>query len=485
MKKVLSILMFFLLFENSNAESWLSVKLSNGSPKEEIRICKPINGIFNSNYASRKDRFIAIKNDVTATIKVEHAGFIALLGNSIEKNFRLYICNGDSVTVCIDGKKVLFKGTNAEGHEYYRSHQYQFYYTFLNGTKKATPIKDLLTACRDSLNKQIIDYKQMLNEKRITHYFFQNIVSEIYSDYYCYTFFAIIQQKASNNPKCPYTIENCQLAYKQAQELYDPFSSKNIATTHFLSNIRDLIKYANMLQLERDNLTSNGELITSNDIANGLDKLPNKWIEDVIGENLLSSLNFGLPLNDSYLTILKKKYHQSQYLSKIEELKAIQKEKVTLPSNVSTFIYCKKDQDRFIVENETSPQLCSIQELIIWLKGRKAFVDIWAPWCKPCIEEFKLQGQTSMILKMLGYTPVYISIDELSWTNRIVENNLSGYHISANNMLTADLKKVLETSTLAIPRYLIIGTNGQILSKDAPRPSSEEFFKTLSSIGKE
>lgn len=44
-----------------------------------------------------------------------------------------------------------------------------------------------------------------------------------------------------------------------------------------------------------------------------------------------------------------------------------------------------------------------MKELLEKLEGNKYYVDVWATWCGPCIEEFKHNKDLNAVLKSKGY----------------------------------------------------------------------------------
>jgi Redoxin. len=468
------------------AQTKLSITFPEAQQETDVQICRPINGFYNSLYAGRSDRYTTKDKQVAANIKVDGSGFVGLTGKLIEKNFRLILTDGDSVTIRFYKDSVRFEGTNAYGHTYYRKHQYDFFYIVADAKKNKTPITELISICNDTIQRQAQTYRQMLEKREISNQFYQAAIVDLNSSYYCYIFSQVIQSKAYNSPLCPYSKEDCQLALDAIEKSYNPYLDSNRAATWFLDNVKNRALYIRKLGVKADTSATNEVLTSSKYIEQGLNRLPNNLVEDALGMNLLIQQKFGLPLEKDYLVTLQEKFSQSQYLKDIEEMKSIQREGVVLPEKVSEFISCRKEQDNLIVENEKASQPNTLKDLVAWLNGRKAFIDVWAPWCSPCVQEFKLHAQTSFALQMLGYTPVFISLntnDEMKsmWKQRIIDDRLTGYHISASKELIKELQDLVGNS---IPRYVVIGSAGDILSKDAPRPSNPDFAKFLSGLSK-
>ncbi|MEM9673233.1 MAG: TlpA disulfide reductase family protein [Bacteroidota bacterium] len=125
----------------------------------------------------------------------------------------------------------------------------------------------------------------------------------------------------------------------------------------------------------------------------------------------------------------------------------------------------------------------SWNELTSEFKGNVVYVDIWATWCKPCIEEFVHYPEVEGLVKNQPIKLLFLSIDrskhEKKWRKRIEKYQLEGYHLIANRALQKDLWQHIhqQDTRVPIPRYLIIDQQGKIMDKDAPKPSEREALK--------
>jgi thiol-disulfide isomerase/thioredoxin len=112
---------------------------------------------------------------------------------------------------------------------------------------------------------------------------------------------------------------------------------------------------------------------------------------------------------------------------------------------------------------------------------RKAiYVDRWATWCAPCLEEFKYYDELRPFLEEHDIEILYLNsemgIEDSTWFNFIKKHELLGYHVRFNFDLQRDLIDQ-EIFTPMIPQFMIIDSTGKVLEKGAKRPSDGEALK--------
>jgi len=138
-----------------------------------------------------------------------------------------------------------------------------------------------------------------------------------------------------------------------------------------------------------------------------------------------------------------------------------------------------EDEYRFIDNYEN---INTLADCLFPLKGSKIYVDIWSTSCGPCKDEFEYNKKLKETLKNKGVEILYISLDgdqnQDRWKNMIKYYNLKGNHIRANQKLKTDLREIF--GSYGTPRYLIVDKQGNIVNRNAPRPSNlSELEKQL------
>lgn len=102
------------------------------------------------------------------------------------------------------------------------------------------------------------------------------------------------------------------------------------------------------------------------------------------------------------------------------------------------------------------------------------FVDLWATWCTPCVDDFRYKHIVDSLLKKYNIKEVYISLDDTSrydfWRKFISEKKTYGSHFIANRKFVDSLKEQFTLSEILIPRYLLVDPRGEIINMNLPRP---------------
>ncbi|MDP4272435.1 MAG: hypothetical protein Q8909_20280, partial [Bacteroidota bacterium] len=134
----------------------------------------------------------------------------------------------------------------------------------------------------------------------------------------------------------------------------------------------------------------------------------------------------------------------------------------------------------------------SLKELmqVEGIKGKCAYIDLWATYCMPCKFQFQYNIDLHKLLNSYNnLVTVYISIDdekdEPMWRNQIQYYHLFGYNLIASKELKNDIQqRLLKGAPLLVPRYLLVDENANSLNNNLPRPQAllilkEELDKTL------
>lgn len=121
-----------------------------------------------------------------------------------------------------------------------------------------------------------------------------------------------------------------------------------------------------------------------------------------------------------------------------------------------------------------------IESIFSGLKGRYFFIDLWATWCIPCLQEFQYSDRLERYLASKEITLVLMSIDQQKdrhkWENFVKKNLIPGYHVLISDKVQTEILKILNSkgqgTSLFIPRYILFDKNNKRFFPDLPRPST-------------
>ena len=119
-------------------------------------------------------------------------------------------------------------------------------------------------------------------------------------------------------------------------------------------------------------------------------------------------------------------------------------------------------------------QLVSLEHF----KGKLLVIDVWATWCGPCKAE---SPYFEALAEKYGSDEVEfisISIDssEKPWKDYLAE------HEKTSSQYITQRLKLGAYELMTVPRFMVIGKDGNIIDAFAPMPSSPEFEEKLTKI---
>ena len=106
-------------------------------------------------------------------------------------------------------------------------------------------------------------------------------------------------------------------------------------------------------------------------------------------------------------------------------------------------------------------------------KGDLVYVDVWATWCGPCKAEIPSlqQLETDYHDKNITFMSVSVDTDKEAWKKMIAEKELGGVQLWADGWS----KITKDYAIFSIPRFMLFSAEGNVISTNSARPSSDEI----------
>jgi thiol-disulfide isomerase/thioredoxin len=114
-------------------------------------------------------------------------------------------------------------------------------------------------------------------------------------------------------------------------------------------------------------------------------------------------------------------------------------------------------------------------------KGKVVYVDVWATWCGPCKAEIPYLAKLEEEFKNNdNIVFMSVSVDKGSdvekWRKMVNEKQMKGVQLFAGDK-SSNLMEPYKIH--GIPRFILVGKDGNLISADAPRPSSQDIRPLL------
>ena len=307
--------------------------------------------------------------------------------------------------------------------------------------------KKLINLIEDRCNKKynsIVLYNKTNINKEVTNFYKQLI----YRDYYRSLFLqipSIIKNLNNNYIDSNYYIQYCD------SKINDLISKKNdyITDPYILASIFNIYYFAIKKALPNFNYLN--KIKDSQILA---------FCKFLICKTLINkNPNINYPIIDNFI---QNSIIDTEYINYIVNL--IEREKYFNSNNLLQTM------------NKDTIQLSKLLKN----SSRLILLDFWASFCGPCKAE--MPPSKKIIKKYqnkLDY--IYISIDNdvKQWYNAVKTEKLQDY---PNNYIFYNFEKseiFKKFKIESIPRYMLFGKDGKLISADAPRPSDPKFIEMI------
>lgn len=113
------------------------------------------------------------------------------------------------------------------------------------------------------------------------------------------------------------------------------------------------------------------------------------------------------------------------------------------------------------------------------LKGKLIYIDIWATWCGPCMEEMPAYEKLKESFNddnRIQFISLSIDDDQSVWLNNVKKRNAQGLQ------WIIDRTKLLSYNIIGIPRSILVDQYFKIVEMNAALPSSKKLAVTLDQL---
>lgn len=113
----------------------------------------------------------------------------------------------------------------------------------------------------------------------------------------------------------------------------------------------------------------------------------------------------------------------------------------------------------------------NLDKLFSMFRGQVVYIDFWASWCKPCLEEMPYSKQLYEAIKGLPITMLFLAVNdrEEPWRSKISTQHIKGTHVLLNAEMS---RQVLQRFGIgAIPHYAILNKEGGVAYVSTLPPS--------------
>lgn len=467
----------------------ISVNVPNAKDSTEVWFSSPIDED-PQNYCYKSVNTTIQGGVFTGEFNIEGTSLITIERNEYFSRAQLILDPGDKVKIEVSqsGNKITYQvsGNNKEGH-LVLLHAPLFKGFLLNALvdsvfKKSNSSRDAIVRLEKLRSDLFSDLDALDSAGKVTKSFFKLISAQAEARF----LFAIsavatgyLMQKSTNIISL--NTDELNEIQKVFFSRYDPFLEKykNIEGIILGLNIRskcELIQ-KNILQGQNHDI---GLWIRPTDQYLSYAPVDNQY--RLMANNLLVNRDYNVnefKADSSDFVLLKERWKENTFVTFIDDKYFSQGNKFR---NIKPYTFATRDKGSFQIEE--IKQFKTLPELIEFhFKGKPVFVDVWATWCSPCLEEFKHADSLAHFLKKNHIELLYVTIDNpqaaQNWIKTIEKYTLEGNHYFGTREITGSLSILVKDSLLAIPRYIVFDKRGNMITSNAPRPSEKERLYSL------
>ena len=158
-------------------------------------------------------------------------------------------------------------------------------------------------------------------------------------------------------------------------------------------------------------------------------------------------------------------YLRNVVISENQKLKEIAVGEFKYKNNLKNTDHLKeaKDADKIIAE------------ILSAHKGKVVYMDFWGTWCAPCVAEMEYAPAAKKAMENKDVVFIYMAnaTPKSAWENFIKAKDLEGKNVYHYNLPTEQQSMVERRLEVPhFPTYMLFNKQGELVNKQAPRPSN-------------
>lgn len=393
-----------------------------------------------------------------------------------DKFINLYVVPGDTVHLAIDATKLTqpnFEWLTITGHHALLSTQLNLCHDYIANLPYKRYSYNI--AVREMLDSVKSDYQRYL--LALNNYAAEHKLDPVITD-----FFKRDIKYGISNWISDYVNEgNNNLSSKSdrirlfADPFFDPFNDSNFVSMMFPYHL------ANYTYFITEHDSNTAKAIKEKDIEKAVQAGTGLMLKEPAGisrdymlfsfVSQLTNKHTDLLNNTAYI---KSYFSQPVYYDYVIKAAGVANKKIFAPAVVSKMLYLSLDG-----KTSTIPKAEILQALAKKYPKKVLYVDVYATWCAPCLEEMKYapEIQKYYAKEDVVFVNLCLQSSEKNWKQLVSKKKMKG----ENYFLNEDESKLFmgNYNIGGFPTYLLIDKKGQVSTTQAPRPSENENLKKV------